>query len=200
MALEGEARAGGARRVAGVDEVGRGPWAGPVTAAAVRFLGPLPPGLDDSKRLLPARRAALVGPIEDGADWAVGHASVAEIDREGLRAATALAMARAVAGLREAPDHLLIDGSDRHDWCPCAHRTVVRGDSLSASIAAASVLAKVARDRIMVALGQQNPGYGWERNMGYGTAEHRRGLAALGITLHHRRSFRPVRAMLPESP
>ena len=200
LAFERAAVARGARRVAGVDEVGRGPWAGPVVAGAVRLTAAPPAGLDDSKRLSRARREALVGPIEAAADWALGAASAAEIDRLGLGPATRLAMARAVAGLGEAPDHLLVDGTGPHPWAPCPHETIVRGDSLSASIAAASVLAKVARDRLMAALARRHPGYGWERNVGYGTPAHRAGLAALGVTIHHRRSFAPVRAMLPESP
>ena len=183
-----------------MDEVGRGPWAGPVVAGAVRFRAAPPDGLADSKALTPATREAMISLIEATADWGLGAASVAEIDGLGLGPATRLAMARAVMGLTEAPDHLLIDGTGRHDWAPYPYDTVVRGDSRSASIAAASILAKVHRDGIMVSLAQQNPGYGWERNMGYGTPAHRAGLAAFGITMHHRRSFRPIRALLPESP
>ena len=199
LSFERAAYDGGARYVAGVDEVGRGPWAGPVVACAVRLRDAPPAGLDDSKRLSARRRAALVAPIRDVADWAIAAATVAEIDAGGIRAATGLAMRRAVEALPRTPDHLLIDGIETHDWAPCPYECIVRGDSRSASIAAASVLAKVHRDALMVSLSQQHPGYGWETNVGYGTVAHRAGLAARGITLHHRRSFRPVAAMLPGS-
>ena len=199
LSLENAARARGARRVAGVDEVGRGPWAGPVVACAVCLTIPPPEGLDDSKRLPPARRAALAVVLA-GADHGFGAASVAEIDAAGIRAATHLAMARAVAALAVPPDHLLIDGNDPGDWAPCSAETVVRGDSRSASIAAASVLAKVRRDGLMAALADRHPGYGWETNMGYGTAAHSEGLRRLGATRHHRRSFAPIRALLRGSP
>ena len=199
LALEDAARVSGARRVAGVDEVGRGPWAGPVVAAAVAWIAPPPDGLDDSKRLSAARRAALVGPIEAASLHAVAEASVAEIDALGIRDATFLAMRRAVAALPDAPDRLLIDGTALPPDLPCPADAVVRGDATSASIAAASILAKTWRDRGMVALAQRHPGYGWETNMGYGTAAHRAGLARHGPTPHHRRSFAPIRKMLCRS-
>ncbi|WP_308916188.1 ribonuclease HII [Jannaschia sp. LMIT008] len=196
LTFERAARAGGATLVAGVDEVGRGPWAGPVLACAAALHGPPPPGLGDSKALTARRRAALVGPIREAAHLGIGRAEVAEIDRLGIAAATRLAMARAVAALPVPPDHLLIDGRDRHDWCPCPFVAIVRGDARSASIAAASIVAKQARDALMVSLAQRFPGYGWDTNMGYGTPVHRAGLHAQGVTPHHRRSFAPIRDLL----
>ncbi|MGB3554946.1 MAG: ribonuclease HII, partial [Jannaschia sp.] len=178
------------------DEVGRGPWAGPVTACAVILRGPAPPGLDDSKRLSPARRIALVPLLHECCDFAFGEASVAEIDALNIRRATHLAMRRAVETLDPPPDHLLIDGTDRPDWVTGAVDMIRGGDGRSQSIAAASVLAKTRRDQAMVALAQQFPGYGWERNAGYGTAAHRAGLETHGVTPHHRRSFAPIHKML----
>ena len=193
-----EAEAGG--RVAGVDEAGRGPWAGPVLAAAVVFNagGPtaeLRATITDSKRLPADRRAALQPAILACADAAVGMASVAEIDSMNILQATLLAMRRAVVRLADIPDLALVDGN-RVPRLPCPVRTVVGGDGKSLSIAAASIVAKVARDRLMVRLAADYPGYGWERNAGYGTAEHRAGLARLGPCAQHRRSFRPIRELL----
>ena len=196
LSREDAARAAGARRVAGVDEVGRGPWAGPVVAGAARFTGDPPEGLDDSKRLTPAARRALLPMLGTCAHIGIGAASVAEIDAMGIRAATGLAMARAVAALPDMPAFLLIDGNEAHDWAPCPYRAIVGGDGLSASIAAASVVAKEHRDAAMIALAADHPGYGWETNMGYGTAAHRAGLARLGVTAHHRRSWKPIRDLL----
>jgi ribonuclease HII len=185
--------------VAGVDEVGRGPWAGPVVACAAVLDGPAPPGLDDSKRMRPTAREAAALALA-GIPHGFGMASVAEIDRLNIRQATHLAMSRALAMLAEAlgamPDHLLIDGTDRPAWAPPSAETIRGGDGVSLSIAAASVLAKTRRDRGMVALAQQFPGYGWDTNAGYGTAAHRAGLVRLGVTQHHRRSFAPIRKML----
>ena len=187
----------GALRVAGVDEVGRGPLAGPVTAAAVR-LDPdrVPEGLDDSKRLSPARREELCERIMAVADVAVAHASVAEIDQLNILRAAHLAMRRAVAALAEPPDHLLIDGPAIPGGLKIEAEALVRGDARSASISAASIVAKVCRDRLMVGLAQQHPGYGWERNAGYPTPAHLRALQHLGVTPHHRLSFRPVHNIL----
>ena len=188
--LERERAAG--LRVAGVDEVGRGPWAGPVVAAAV-VLDPaaLPQGLNDSKRLSAGRRVALDAEIRATARVALGQASVDEIDTLNILRATHLAMRRAVAGLDIVPDHVLVDGN-RAPAFACPASCVVGGDGLVASIAAASIVAKVARDMLMQALDAQHPGYGWVRNMGYGTAEHAAGLARHGVTAHHRRSFAPI--------
>ena len=197
-----ESAAGG--RVAGVDEVGRGPWAGPVVAAAVIFGtdGP-PPSLrtliTDSKLLKAERRVALQPAILAHADAALGIASVAEIDSMNILQATLLAMRRAIARLTRVPDHALVDGN-RAPQLPCPVQTVTGGDGKSLSIAAASIVAKVARDRHMARLARLYPGYGWERNAGYGTAEHQVGLARLGLTPHHRRSFRPIRELVERAP
>ena len=197
-----EEAAGG--RVAGVDEAGRGPWAGPVVAAAVVFGADGPPAplraaITDSKLLKAERRAALQPAILACADAAVGIASVAEIDAMNILQATLLAMRRAVVRLARPPGLALVDGN-RAPRLPCAVRTVVGGDRASLSIAAASIVAKVARDRLMARLALEHPGYGWERNAGYGTAEHQAGLARLGVTAHHRRSFRPIRERLERGP
>lgn len=187
-------------RVAGVDEAGRGPWAGPVVAAAVVFdeggpPAPLRAEIDDSKRCSPARRAALYPVILASAAAAVGTASVAEIDGTNILRASLLAMRRAVARLDRAPTLALVDGNRAPDL-PCPVRTVVGGDRRSLSIAAASIIAKVTRDRLMTRLSGRYPAYGWERNAGYGTPAHRLALARHGPTPHHRRSFRPVRSLL----
>ena len=186
--------------VAGVDEAGRGPWAGPVVAAAVVFDegGPPPPlraGIDDSKRCSPARRAALYPAILACTSAAVGTASVAEIDGTDILRASLLAMRRAVARLDRAPTLALVDGN-RAPELPCPVRTVVGGDRRSLSIAAASIIAKVTRDRLMTRLSGRYPAYGWDRNAGYGTPAHRLALARHGPTPHHRRSFRPIRRLL----
>jgi ribonuclease HII len=195
--------------VIGLDEAGRGPWAGPVVAAAA-WLDPartpqaLLHGLDDSKALSARAREALFLALyaaqQDGvAEFAIAEASVAEIDEINILQASLLAMRRAAArisdSLRMPPTTALVDGNKAPDLA-CTVRTVIKGDSRSLSIAAASILAKVTRDRAMSELAARHPGYGWERNMGYGTAEHRRGLDTLGVTAHHRRSFRPIRERL----
>ena len=197
FSLEAAAHASGARIVAGVDEVGRGPLCGPVTAAAV-ILDParIPPGITDSKALSATRRDQLFDQIMACAHVCVAHASVEEIDALNILQATFLAMRRAVAGLPLAPDHLLVDGNRLPRDLPCRAEAVVKGDARSLSIAAASIVAKVTRDRIMVDLAQQHPGYGWENNAGYPTSEHLAALLNLGVTPHHRRSFRPVHNIL----
>lgn len=181
--------------IAGVDEVGRGPLAGPVTAAAV-VLDPdrIPEGLDDSKRLSPQRRAVLAATLSETVRHAIVHVSVEDIDRLNILRAAELAMRRAVVAL--APDFALIDGNRIPPDLPCPAEALVGGDRRSLSIAAASILAKVSRDRLMVELAQQHPGYGWERNAGYPTSEHKKALQNLGATPHHRRSFTPVRNIL----
>ncbi|MGC9419064.1 MAG: ribonuclease HII [Rhodovulum sp.] len=195
--LETEARAAGARVIVGVDEVGRGPLAGPVTAAAVR-LDPaaIPPGLADSKRLTAPRRAALAQALIEAAEVSIAHASVAEIDEINILRASHLAMCRAIAGLPTPPDLALIDGNRLPRDLPCPGRAVVKGDARCLSIAAASIVAKVARDALMVELAQHFPGYGWERNAGYGTKAHLAALRDIGVSPHHRRSFRPVHNIL----
>ena len=195
--FEQAARAAGFSMIAGVDEVGRGPLCGPVTAAAVILdWDALPEGLDDSKRLSAARRAELDLRIRATARFAIAHASVAEIDALNILQASHLAMRRALQAL--APDFALIDGNLLPRDLPCPAQAVVKGDARSLSIAAASILAKVARDKIMVELAAEHPGYGWERNAGYASAAHLSALARLGPTPHHRRSFAPLRKMLCE--
>jgi ribonuclease HII len=188
--------------VCGVDEAGRGPLAGPVVAAAVvldlrRFPKALRDGLDDSKMLTieqreicyrALRRCAVRGAARIG----IGAASAREIDRINILRAALLAMARAVAVLEVDPDVALVDGNIAPPIA-CAVQTVIKGDSLSFSIAAASVVAKVTRDRIMRGLAPRYPGYGWETNVGYATEAHGRAIRRLGITRHHRLSFAPVR-------
>jgi ribonuclease HII len=193
---ETEAQAQGAGFVVGVDEVGRGPLAGPVTAAAVR-LDPanIPAGLADSKILSAARRERLFDQIAAVAQVCVAHATVAEIDALNILQASHLAMRRAIAGLPGA-DFALIDGTMIPKDLPCRARAIVRGDASCLSIAAASIMAKVTRDRIMVDLAQQHPGYGWEHNAGYPTPAHLAALLNLGVTPWHRRSFRPVHNIL----
>lgn len=184
------------RVVIGVDEAGRGPLAGPVVAAAC-VLGPdAPDGLDDSKKLSAKRRAVLEPQIKASCHWALGVVEAEEIDRINIFAATMLAMTRAVAALALAPDEVLIDGNmtpaGRHpDWCWPA-RAIVGGDGLEACISAASILAKEHRDRLMREYAQAHPQYGWETNMGYGTAEHLAALREHGPSPLHRRSFAPV--------
>ncbi|NRP26060.1 Ribonuclease HII [Aliiroseovarius sp. xm-m-379] len=184
-------------RVAGVDEVGRGPLAGPVTAAAV-ILDPdhIPDGLNDSKKLTAKKREALFAEILNLADVSIAHATVEEIDELNILYASHLAMERAVAGLSTPADHLLIDGNMAPKGLTIPNETLVKGDSRSVSIAAASIVAKVTRDRIMVDLAQQFPGYGWETNAGYPSKIHKEGLSKLGITPHHRRSFKPIHNIL----
>jgi ribonuclease HII len=191
--------------VCGIDEAGRGPLAGPVVAAAVildqkRFPRSLRERLDDSKVLTIDEREAcwkaLGRCVERGAAHiAVGAASVREIDTINILRAALLAMARAVAALRVSPEIALVDGN-MPPPLGCAVKTVIGGDGLSFSIAAASVVAKVTRDRLMRALAPRYPGYGWETNVGYATREHGEAIARLGPTPHHRRSFAPVRLAL----
>ena len=197
-----EREAGG--RVAGVDEAGRGPLAGPVVAAAVVFPrgvpAPLTGLLDDSKKLSAARRAAAFAALyacsrAGEAEIAVGAASVTEIFRLNILHAALLAMRRAVLRLPALPDLALIDGN-RPPALPCPSRCVVGGDALSFSIAAASIVAKVVRDRAMQRLDRRYPGYGWSANAGYGTELHRTALNRLGRTVHHRQGFGLVRQMV----
>lgn len=208
--------------VAGVDEAGRGPWAGPIVAAAVILdRTDVPEGLDDSKKLSAARRAVLYAAILASADVGVGIAEVAEIDRLNVLRANDLAMVRAICQLAPAsrpapppaPTHppagsgagrdagavyALIDGNRVPPECPWPARAIVKGDGRSLSIAAASIIAKVTRDRIMDGLAEAHPGYGWQTNRGYGTAAHREALLRLGPTQHHRVSFKPIREVLHE--
>ncbi len=179
--------------VAGIDEVGRGPLAGPVVAAAVILLRPVP-GIADSKKLPAARRRELAKQIAEAAAVGLAAASVAEIDRINILQATFLAMRRAVARLRVSPRRLLVDGNcaPRFD---VETRCIVDGDAIDPSIGAASIVAKVARDRLMARLALRYPAYGWERNAGYGTPEHLSAMSRAGLTPHHRRSFAPARQL-----
>ena len=185
--------------VAGVDEAGRGPWAGPVVAAAV-IIDPnsIPTGINDSKKLSAKKRDGLFDMILSTCRCGIGSASVEEIDSLNILQATKLAMLRAVESLPTLPDLALVDGN-QPPKLPCKVQTLVGGDGLSLSIAAASILAKVTRDRIMCELARQFPGYGWESNSGYGTATHQKGLASFGVTPHHRRSYKPIQSLLKAS-
>jgi len=195
--LEQALFARGHSRIAGVDEVGRGPWAGPVVAAAVVLdMRHVPPGLNDSKKLGKQARERLALLIVQHAAVSVAEASVEEIDSLNILRASHLAMVRALRALPTSPDFALIDGNQMPRDMPCPGQTVIRGDSRSVSIAAASIMAKIRRDLGMVALAQQHPGYGWETNVGYGTATHIAGLKTLGVTPHHRRSFKPIHNIL----
>ena len=197
-----EKRAGGV--VCGVDEAGRGPWAGPVVAgAAILTPGCLDAdwigGLDDSKKLSPARRESLFDLLLGETPTGIGLASVAEIDSLNILQATMLAMGRAVENMVRGhgltPSLALVDGN-RMPALVCPAQCVVGGDRKSLSIAAASIVAKVSRDAMMADLARQYPGYGWQKNAGYGTPEHQRALADYGVTVHHRRSFAPIRRIL----
>lgn len=185
--------------IAGVDEVGRGPLAGPVTAAAV-VLDPacIPPGLNDSKKLGAPAREALAQAIRQHARWSVAHASVEEIDTLNILQASHLAMRRALDALHPPADFALIDGNRLPRDLALPAEALVKGDARCLSIAAASILAKVARDAIMADLARECPGYGWESNAGYPSPAHLAALQSLGVTPYHRRSFAPVRKMLCE--
>ncbi|MDZ4842687.1 MAG: ribonuclease HII [Hyphomicrobium aestuarii] len=194
--LEAAEMALGRAPVAGVDEAGRGPWAGPVVAAAV-ILDPdaIPSGLNDSKAMTSEARQAAFDVIMATSRVGVGIGDVARIDRDNILAATMWAMSEAVLALALTPGLILIDGN-RLPASTCPARAIVKGDAKCLSIAAASIIAKVTRDRIMVALARDHPGYGFERHKGYGVPDHQKALAALGVTPHHRRSFRPVQLAL----
>lgn len=185
--------------LAGVDEVGRGPLAGDVVAAAV-ILNPDTPieGLNDSKKLSERRRECLFDDIQEKATaWCIARASVAEIDALNILQASLLAMTRAVQGLPQAPEHVLVDGNRLPEWDFSAE-AVIKGDSRHPAISAASILAKVARDREMVALDSEYPGYGFAGHKGYPTKTHLEALAQLGVTPIHRTSFSPVRERLAQ--
>lgn len=186
--------------VAGVDEVGRGAWAGPVLAAAVVIPNLVLPTdiqavLTDSKKLSPAQRNSLFYRLDSTILWSIGQASLAEIEQLNILQASLVAMARAIEGLGGKVDLALIDGNKRPAMAlPC--HTLIGGDRQSLSIAAASVMAKVTRDRLMAELAQDYPQYGWEKNAGYGTASHQKALDKFGVTALHRRGFRPIASRL----
>jgi ribonuclease HII len=194
FSLENALRACGLAIIAGVDEAGRGPLAGPVAAAAVILPAAFrDPGLDDSKKLSAKKREALYHILTDDprVKWAVALASAAEIDTLNILRATHLAMRRAVAGLGVVPDHCLIDGLPVRGF-PWPHEGIVKGDGRSLSIAAASILAKVTRDRLLRAIDAEFPLYGFAKHQGYGTKQHLEALRIHGPCCHHRRSFEPV--------
>ena len=185
-------------RVCGIDEVGRGPWAGPVMAAAV-ILDPdnIPYGLKDSKKLSRKRRESLYPQIIETARIGIGAASVEEIDRHNILQASFIAMRRAVANLPCPPDHALVDGN-RLPELDCPASPVVKGDNISLSIAAASIIAKVERDFLMDDLSKIYPEYGWESNAGYGTRHHAQALSLVGPSRFHRLSFAPISKLISE--
>ena len=192
-----KARGWPSARVFGVDEAGRGPWAGPVTAAAICLPSDFDLNVDDSKKLSEKKRDALFEELT-GLPHGIGAASVEEIDALNILQATFLAMRRAVDGLAAeigAPACVLVDGNRLPDW-PYDAQAVIGGDGLSPSIAAASILAKVTRDRDMAALDAAFPGYGWASNKGYGAKAHKEGLEKLGVTPHHRKSYAPIAKIL----
>lgn len=197
FSFETDLIAKGLPRVAGVDEVGRGPLAGPVTAAAV-VLDPtrIPAGLNDSKKLTEKRREALLTDLVTCAEISVAHATVEEIDDINILHASHLAMERAIAGLSTPPDHCLIDGNMIPRGLTIPATAVIKGDARSVSISAASIAAKIARDTIMRDLAQHFSGYGWETNAGYPSKSHISALSSLGVTPHHRKSFKPVHNIL----
>ncbi|WP_409561218.1 ribonuclease HII [Hyphomicrobium sp. MC8b] len=186
----------GFRPIAGVDEAGRGPWAGPVVAAAV-ILDPdkIPANIDDSKALDEESRAYLFNRIMKVAIVGVGVAEVDRIDRDNILAATLWAMAQAIGQLANAPKLVLVDGN-KAPRVAMTTRTIIKGDAKCLSIAAASIIAKVTRDRIMVQMARDYPGYGFERHKGYGTPEHQAAINKLGVSPLHRRSFKPVQLAL----
>lgn len=187
--------------ICGIDEVGRGPWAGPVVAAAVILPAKLPDffqGVTDSKKLSAATRETLFPLLLEHCHVGLGQASVEEIDTHNILQATFIAMQRAFRALSVQPTRALVDGN-KIPQLPCPAQAIIGGDAKVPAIAAASIIAKVTRDRLMKDLCQQHPGYNWSRNMGYGTKDHQNGLAALGVTPHHRRSFAPIRLHLAKA-
>ena len=197
MSLEEALWARGRTRVVGVDEVGRGPLAGPVVAAAVVLnRDSIPEGLNDSKKLTAKRRAFLAPLLWQSAEVSIGVATVEEIDEINILQASLLAMQRAVEGLPHPPDHALVDGNRLPKAFPCEATAIVGGDGKSPSIAAASIVAKIWRDNVMREAATQWLGYGWETNAGYPTKCHKSALRNLGVTPFHRRSFKPVRDIL----
>ena len=192
--------------IAGIDEAGRGPWVGPVVAAAVTFhthnINPiLLNALNDSKKLSAKKREELYELLKQEAqngklNYGIGEASAQEIDDMNILQATFLAMQRAVEELPQIPDMAIIDGNRQPKKFPCPSVTLIKGDATSYSVAAASIIAKVYRDRLMTELARQYPGYGFEKNAGYGTKSHIEGLQKFGITPEHRKSYRPIAEML----
>ncbi|MEM7425371.1 MAG: ribonuclease HII [Pseudomonadota bacterium] len=196
LAFEKAARESGHASIAGIDEAGRGPWAGPVVAASVVLTeGAIPAGLNDSKKLREDKRERLFDELIGCSQVGIGIAEVERIDRDNILAATMWAMAESVKALPHTPDYALIDGNRLPDL-HCDAEAVVKGDGRSLSIAAASIIAKVTRDRILRDLDGQYPGYGFARHKGYGTRQHQQALAKLGLCPAHRKSFAPIRLLL----
>ena len=183
----------------GVDEVGRGPWAGPVMAAAV-ILDPdnIPEGLNDSKKLSKKKREALYPLIMQSSIVGVGESSVQEIDEINILQASLLAMRRAIENLSHVPEYALIDGNKIPERLPCPASFLIKGDAKSLSISAASIIAKINRDKFMANLALKYPEYGWESNSGYGVAHHRKALSLVGITPFHRKSFKPIHDLMTQ--
>jgi len=200
LAIEREHAAAFGGPICGVDEAGRGPWAGPVvTAAVILDYNRVPDGLDDSKKLTEARREELFEQIVATAHVAVSAASPAAIDRLNIRAATLSAMVRAVGGLAAVPDYVLVDGRDVPKGLKQPGQALIKGDGRCLCIAAASIVAKVTRDRMMVRLEDHCPGYGFAQHKGYGVPQHQAALERLGPSPHHRMSFKPVRLAAGET-
>ena len=182
--------------ISGIDEAGRGPWAGPVVATAVILdRSNIPAGLNDSKKLTHEKREALFDPIINSSHVGIGIVSAAEIDAINILQATYLAMKRAVQNLKTKPTLALVDGN-RAPPLTCKVETIIKGDAKSLSIAAASIIAKVTRDRMMIEMEKQFPGYDFALHKGYGTAKHASALALLGPCIEHRKSFAPIKALL----
>ncbi|MCJ8323154.1 MAG: ribonuclease HII [Rhizobiales bacterium] len=190
----------GLKHIAGVDEAGRGPWAGPVVAGAVifepNFKAKFLTILNDSKKLNAKKRDYLFDEIINNCDYAIGSASVTEIDDINILQASMLAMHRAIIGLKASAQHALIDGNKIPAQLNINAQAIIKGDGRSFSIAAASIIAKVTRDRLMQKLHSEYPHYSWHTNAGYGTKAHQIGLAEFGITPHHRRTFKPIKRLL----
>lgn len=184
--------------IAGIDEAGRGPWAGPVVAAAAIFKdrSNIPDGLNDSKKLSAKKREAIFSQLIEICDFGIGIINQQMIDEINILQATKLAMKTAVNNLYSKPDVILIDGNQNIDITGVKSETIIKGDSLSLSIAAASIIAKVSRDKIMKELDEKFPHYGWASNSGYGTKQHSEALEKHGVTEHHRKSFAPIKKLL----
>ena len=196
LSLENDLLLQGYRNIAGVDEAGRGPWSGPVVSAAVIVNNSfIDNQINDSKKLSAKKRELLYNYIIENYDYGIGIAKVEEIDNLNILQATKLSMIRAISSLSSKPDMILIDGNQGLD-IEIANKPIIKGDSISISIAAASIVAKVYRDRIMDSLSTEFPNYGWQKNKGYGTKEHREGLDKYGVSIHHRRSFAPIKKLI----
>jgi ribonuclease HII len=182
--------------IAGVDEAGRGPWAGPVVAGAVILdRNNFPDGIDDSKKLSAKKREIIFEQLQKVAQIGIGIVGVQEIDKLNILQASMLAMQKAVEALPVLPDIVLVDGNKKPNL-QCETHAIIKGDSKSLSIAAGAIVAKVTRDRIMQQIAVEHPFYGWEKNSGYGTKIHQEGLLKYGITIHHRKSFKPIAKIL----